>query len=82
MGIALDGFMSNISRCLRLAVLVVGLPAFGQVTVVVPAPPRPSVHVVVPSPVVVVPAPVVVEHRTVIVTPVKGNKGKHKGQRK
>jgi hypothetical protein len=74
--------MSRLSRCVRFAVLVAAVPAFGQsVTVVLPAPPRPTVHVVVPSPVVVVPAPVVVEHRTVVVQ-TKSNRGKHKGHKK
>ena len=77
--------MSRLTRSFRLAVfaLTTSVPAFAQVTVFLPAPPRPTVHVVVPSPVVVVPAPVVVEHRTtVVVQETKGNRGKHKGQRK
>ncbi len=74
--------MPRFSRCLRLAVFVLAVPAFGQVTVVIPAPPRPRVQVIVPAPVVLVPAPVVVEHRTVVVQPGKVNRGKHKGHRK
>jgi hypothetical protein len=80
--------MSRLTRCIRLAVLAVAVPAFGQ-SVTVFVPPPPSVHVIVPAPVVVVPrrvvvvpAPVVVEERVVVVAPVRGNRGKHKGQRK
>lgn len=82
--------MSRISRSIRLALLVVAGPAFAQVTVVLPGPPVPTVHVVVPQPVVVVPAPVVVAPAPVVYVPVpgpvvvqaKGNRGKHKGQLK
>ncbi len=76
--------MSRITRFLVVAVLVAALPALAQsVTVRLPAPPMPSVQVVVPAPVVVQPAParVVVEQRTVYVES-KGNRGKHKGQNK
>jgi len=81
--------MSRLTRCFVFAALLGAVPALAQVTVTVPAPPMPSVRVVVPAPVVVhpapvvvQPAPVVVEHRTVIVQPVKSNRGKHKGHRK
>lgn len=73
-------FMSRLTRCLRFALLVVAAPVFGQsVTVSLPAPPVPTVHVIAP-------APVVVEHTTVVQPVVvqqgKGNRGKHKGQNK
>lgn len=72
--------MTRLSRTFCLAVIVLAIPAFGQsVTVVVP---HPTVRVVAPAPVILVPAPVVVEHRTVVVTKAKGNRGKHKGHQK
>ena len=77
--------MSRTNRLLVVALFVAAAPALAQsVTVRLPAPPVPSVQVVVPAPVVVVqpaPARVVVERRTVYVES-KGNRGKHKGQNK
>ncbi len=78
--------MSRLNRCLRIVVLVAAGPAFGQsVTVSLPPPPLPplpTVRVAIspPHPTVVVQERTVV-HETVYVKQ-KGNRGKHKGQRK
>ena len=74
-------------RWFPLAALFATASSFAQdVTVVLPAPPVPTVHVHVPAPVILVPGPVVVEHHTVIEEHDsdhgRGNRGKHKGQRK
>jgi hypothetical protein len=86
--------MSRLTRSLRLAVLVGAFPAFGQsVTVTLPPPlpppPMPSVTVVAPQPVIVrtapvtvAPAPTTVVVQQEVAQPGKGNRGKHKGQRK
>ncbi len=76
--------MSRMNRLLVMVAFAAATPALAQsVTVRLPAPPVPSVQVVVPAPVVVqsAPAPVIVQQRTVYIEP-KGNRGKHKGQNK